>query len=1048
MAKKVGDLLVEFVGQTARLHKAFGEVQSGLSKLEKDFNRIKQIAEVAFAFKAVELGIAGISKLKDSVKQLAELGEQAGSIEEAFKHMGGSGSSIDEARKRVVGLVDSFDLMQAANKGLLAGIPNFNNAFANIADLGGRVANALGVDTKQAINDLTDSIVKGQAKALKPLGFTFSDTSNKALVTKEAIAQLTTVMNKLPPVGDSAANAITSLENTWGELQKQIGIQLNNNPELIKAFRDLEEVVKKIDVKQLGDDIAYLATQVVNLLGAAIPVIQNFFHEFVLGAQTIAKVDWKTALTQGVGAALDEATQLQVKQMVIADKTKDILGKLTSGLDTSKTKGDVQKWSQLVQELNNQSSKWGLDDSDPTKSKIAQLTVRWSELLNTLPEVAKKTNEAKVTFQAISPEAKKLAEEIKKSKEAWSDFTRETEKKGVEQAIKDATTALDPTAFKAALDEYGTALEAELRDKFKSGLASGAISDSDFNAFVQRYKAQMIQPITTEFQTKLSEAFQKATEDLGEGLQNVLSSIDQITGGLKQAFGIEMPKGLQKILDITKGIFSVFQGIVSLVNSISQISSSISSISSIGSLISGASGGVGQGLGLAAGAGGIGSIIGSIGGGAGVMLADGSVVAAGSSLAAGGVASAALPGSGLLGAAAMVPGWGWALGGAAILGGMAINGDWFGGKNADMDARRQIQDFLKDKTGKNFNIGGHDYFDPGKGGFDAFNKLDPKGKNTFGGIGEGLKSLLGITQDIGPQIGSILAENLNGNLDKAKSLVKELGFSEEDLTNAVIKSGLAMGKTWLEIQGEISGIEEAFKPGLTAFGDLKGAIDEVTNSGGAGMEALQGLRDMAIEAGEGGAKTFQQFLANVQAGMDPKNFQAFSQALNNFGIKSLEDLKNVSDKTAIAIIANMMALGYTFQTVADKVDATTDAIKNMGQASSNVQTGTGNSHTPNIPKMASGGIITSQTLALVGEAGPEAILPLESRGGRLGVRSFGGQGAGGVVHVHVDARGADAGVEHRIMHAMSDMESRILKRSLSLVTETRRRGGSASFNTR
>ena len=1046
MAKKVGDLLVEFIGQTAKLHKAFGEVQSGLTKLQKDFERVKQIAEVAFAFKAVELGLAGLNKLKNSVKELADLGEQAGSIEEAFKHMGGSGSSIEEARKRVVGLVDSFDLMQAANKGLLAGIPNFNNAFANIADLGGRVANALGVDTKQAINDLTDAIVKGQAKALKPLGFTFSDTKDKALVTKEAIAQLQTVMSKLPPVGDSAANAIKSLENTFGELEKQMGIQVNTNPELIKAFRNLEEVIKQLDVKQLADDIAYLATTCVNLLSEAIPVVTNFFHEFIVGAKTIAKIDWKTLITAGPGAALDAAEALQVKEMVIADKTKDILSKLSSGLDTAKVKGDVQKWGALVQELNNQAAHWGVDDSDPTRSKIGQLTKRWAELLTTLPEVAKKLNDTKVTLSAIDPEAKKLAETIKKDQEAWADFTRETEKKSVEDALKKATEALDTTAFNSALSKYGDALEAELKDKFKEGLANGAISDSDFSAFVARYNAQMIAPLTTEFNTKLKQAFDDAVKSLGDGLQGVLSAVDQIAGGIKQAFGVDIPKGMQKVLDITKGIFSIFQGIVSLVNSISQISSAISSIGSIGSALTGGVGGLGQGLGLAAGAGGLGGIIGSLGGGAGVMLADGSVVAAGSSLAAGGVASAALPGSGLLGAAAMVPGWGWALGGAALLGGLAFGTDMFGGKNADMDARRQVRDFLSQKTGQNFNIGAHDYFDPGKGGFNALNSLDPKGKNMFGGIGEGLRSLLGITQDIGPQIGSILAENLNGNLDKAKSLVKELGFSEEDMTNAVIKSGLQMGKTWLEIQGEIQGIQEAFTPGLTAFADLKGAIDEVTNSGGAGMDALQGLRDMAIEAGEGGAKSFAQFLQNVQSGMSPKNFQAFSQALQNYGIKSLDDLKNVSDKTAIAIIANMMALGYTFQTVADKVNDTTDAIKNMGQASSSVQGVTTN--TSAVPKMASGGIVSNSTLALIGEAGPEAILPLESKGGRLGVRSFGGQGGNNAVHIHVDARGADAGVEHRIMAAMHDMEGRILKRSLNLIAESRRRGGNASFNTR
>jgi hypothetical protein len=51
---------------------------------------------------------------------------------------------------------------------------------------------------------------------------------------------------------------------------------------------------------------------------------------------------------------------------------------------------------------------------------------------------------------------------------------------------------------------------------------------------------------------------------------------------------------------------------------------------------------------------------------------------------------------------------------------------------------------------------------------------------------------------------------------------------------------------------------------------------------------------------------------------------------------------------------------------------------------------------PLIPHLAQGGIISSPTLALLGEAGPEAVVPLGS-GGKLG----------GDVHYHVDVRGEE-----------------------------------------
>jgi hypothetical protein len=52
--------------------------------------------------------------------------------------------------------------------------------------------------------------------------------------------------------------------------------------------------------------------------------------------------------------------------------------------------------------------------------------------------------------------------------------------------------------------------------------------------------------------------------------------------------------------------------------------------------------------------------------------------------------------------------------------------------------------------------------------------------------------------------------------------------------------------------------------------------------------------------------------------------------------------------------------------------------------------------TPNIPYLAAGGIVTRPTLAVVGERGPEAVVPLSRGGGAAGV------GGPSVIHVHVD----------------------------------------------
>lgn len=79
-------------------------------------------------------------------------------------------------------------------------------------------------------------------------------------------------------------------------------------------------------------------------------------------------------------------------------------------------------------------------------------------------------------------------------------------------------------------------------------------------------------------------------------------------------------------------------------------------------------------------------------------------------------------------------------------------------------------------------------------------------------------------------------------------------------------------------------------------------------------------------------------------------------------------------------------------------------------------------------------------IGLMGEAGPEAIMPLK-RGadGKLGVQASGG----GVMvnnYYTIDARGADAGVEQRIRRAMAETEERSIEGAVSQVQNLNQRG--------
>lgn len=108
----------------------------------------------------------------------------------------------------------------------------------------------------------------------------------------------------------------------------------------------------------------------------------------------------------------------------------------------------------------------------------------------------------------------------------------------------------------------------------------------------------------------------------------------------------------------------------------------------------------------------------------------------------------------------------------------------------------------------------------------------------------------------------------------------------------------------------------------------------------------------------------------------------------------------------------------------------------------------------NILPFARGGVVNNTTyfpmanggMGMLGEAGPEAVLPLgRDSGGRLGVRSHGG-GSQTIVQYSIDARGSQVGVERLIRKVISEEEpgirQRAVRASMGSVTAEANRGGS------
>lgn len=397
-------------------------------------------------------------------------------------------------------------------------------------------------------------------------------------------------------------------------------------------------------------------------------------------------------------------------------------------------------------------------------------------------------------------------------------------------------------------------------------------------------------------------------------------------------------------------------------------------------------------------------------------------------------------------------------------------------KNPDTKARKKIEKWLEDiftgvkakflnakgifeEFSGNFVFGSIKKFndaDWGKG----FDKFGDAAKTTFTAIGEGIRTLQGITEDVGGQIGLILAENLGGSIDNARLLVERLGLSFDDLSKKAFEAASAGTISWHEYNVEIQGLTNAFGDGLVAVGDFGGAFRELISSGGRGIEALKGFRDVAVEAMEAGVKTMAELRDRlVKGGMDPKDVEALFAAAAQRGITTLEGWRDASKETAGAIVGDMYALSSSLakrwdemaktlgsiqaamNSIPDKVEKSLVFNVQVNDDSGildkmdNSEISTALNATPK--KFAKGGIVSRATafrfaggLGVMGEAGAEAILPLTRKNGVLGVHASGGGRNSPTFVYNIDATGAQVGVSDEILRALEAVEDNAVYRAM------------------
>jgi hypothetical protein len=220
------------------------------------------------------------------------------------------------------------------------------------------------------------------------------------------------------------------------------------------------------------------------------------------------------------------------------------------------------------------------------------------------------------------------------------------------------------------------------------------------------------------------------------------------------------------------------------------------------------------------------------------------------------------------------------------------------------------------------------------------------------------------------------------------------------------------------------GFKEAFEVGEETGGGflagLQAQADKVTEYAKQIDQLLQSnlsqdaLR-MVLDAGqEAGSKIAAELIAGGEGAIEETNrlVESAKSAADKVGLLAGEKYFSAGVKFAADVVAGLEAelLKLTprvmarMDELAKKMKRTVSIDVRINQIVGNITSGA------TIPALAAGGIVTRPTLALIGEAGPEAVVPLSGRGG--------GGGFGGDTTINIYSTIADESLPDKLVQAL------------------------------
>lgn len=961
---EVTDLLLRIRGET-------GDAEQAVGRVGKSFTELNSAAELAKkAFNALQIGAQAFMAVVERGQGVSELTASFN----ALQKQAGSLATVEmpKLREATQGLVSDTDLMRAANEALLSGLSP--KQFEDLAKAADTLGDAVGINTTDALNQLTLAANTGQERLLKMYGIVIDnkkaeeDFAKTLGVSADQLNELgkkeaarLAIIDKIKQKSEelaaataggpgTIADALTQAGNAAGTFYDRFADFVNNSPRIAAAIQQATQQLTDLGNAITGSGKAAIDAQI-RLKEQGLKELQN-----------------PDLLERAVLAAFPGETASQTQARLIAKTTEELKAlnverdKITDGEVRKQLEAELLVWEPEGKEIEKNRQKFTehtkakKENTDETKKLIAaqdQLKASLQQLndansLRPLSDAVSKAfsdgftpEKAQQAFGAYIQEFGRITQGEFELKAGASLHKGTTD--GLIAGIKDAKVAAETYAFQQRLEEANKeAFQNSV--SFFSDLFNSAIDGSAKN-FEDIFK-DVAKRIAIGFASQMAANLFGAlglggVGQIGsaQGLGQVLAAsvgfggggikpLTSILGGAAGAGGVPLLSGLFGGTSATGGV----------TGSIGGVSGGFTGIT--------AGGGIGGSAAL--GSSSLLSTFGPFGAGAAVLggsILGGSLLASGVGSKdpfSGGIGGGILGGSllGGLGASVLGP-----------LGALASFGGIFGGDSQKAQERQDREDLLnklKDQFGslsfgtvggtgtldaKNFNVGSGPLSGQGASFGNTFAQL------LTGGDGKLSSDLAAIFENAVDG-----AKNFNEQLVNVQSAFDKFGLdankAKGDIQNLFLDGKISAA----EFGASLENLNKIQQHVFTGPNGIQEGIDIISSSlQDSPRVALEALADEFNTLAQAGYQSTTDIAGYFTNNMQPELAAVF-QKLGDLGVKSFDDVAGAiaqNPDLVFAIISAIQSLNkeidtadsktQKFATTANNKDADTGAVFKKAQ---------------------------------------------------------------------------------------------------------------------